>query len=121
MKKLFLLLLMVLFFIPKAWATDGGAIQSLEESPYGIGFKLKLVCTGSSVDGSLPAAQGIISSDYMAKIRLKYFLYEVRAYPTSSGTAPDAADVTVNMDGQDLLGGKGVNLIHATATYDNFP
>ena len=39
----------------------------------------------------------------------------------ASAKAPDAANVTVNQDGQDLLGGKGTNLIHATLTYDVFP
>jgi hypothetical protein len=39
----------------------------------------------------------------------------VRAYKTTGGTQPDAADVSVkDSHGTDLLGGKGVNLIPAT-------
>lgn len=46
----------------------------------------------------------------------------VEAFPTVGGTAPDAADVTVkDSDGLDLLGGGGVNLIHATAKYSTYP
>jgi len=45
----------------------------------------------------------------------------VEAYPTAGGTAPDAADVTVKQNGLDLLGGFGVNLIHATATKSTYP
>ena len=45
----------------------------------------------------------------------------VEAFPTVGGTAPDAADVTVKMNGLDLLGGNGVNLIHATSTLSTYP
>ena len=38
----------------------------------------------------------------------------VVAYPTPSGKAPDAADITVKQTGIDLLGAGGANLIHAT-------
>lgn len=46
----------------------------------------------------------------------------VEAFPTSGGTAPDAADVTVDdSDGLDLLNGNGVNLIHATDKKSTYP
>lgn len=49
-------------------------------------------------------------------------LKAVEAFPTSGGTAPDAADVTVkDSDGLDLLGGNGTNLIHATAKQSTYP
>lgn len=78
-----------------------------------------LACTGDAVNGSIPTIT--ISTATMALLAGKYYLYTVTAYPTPAGDAPDAADVTVLMLGQDLLGGKGVNLIHATATQDAFP
>jgi hypothetical protein len=52
----------------------------------------------------------------MALVLDKAALNSVVVYPTSGGTAPDAADVQVLMNGMDLLGGLGTNLIHATAT-----
>ena len=123
MKKLLLIAAIIAaILIPSLlWAADGTATQSAVRDASGSTVMIKLVCTGSTVDGSLPAAQGIISTANMALIIDKYFLYDVVAYPTSGGTAPDAADVTVSMNGQDLLGAKGVGLIHATATYDTFP
>ena len=66
----------------------------------------------------------IIKSDNMKLLlsgSFPYYLYWVVSYPTTGGTAPDAADVSILMNGEDLLGGKGVNLIHATATQDTFP
>ena len=80
---------------------------------------VRLACTGDSANGSIPTIT--ISTDTMNLVKGTHYLYQVKAYPTSGGTAPDAADVTVNMNGADLLGGKGVNLIHATATYDTLP
>jgi len=81
--------------------------------------------TGDSSDGSVP---DIDSDDYSSGGRTYtnlirgWYLYEVQAYPTSGGTAPDAADVCVlDADGLDLLGSvdgttayNGLNLIHAT-------
>ena len=78
---------------------------------------IRLVCTGDAINGSIPAITVNMNNISMGK----HYLYQVIAYPTTGGTAPDAADVTVTMAGQDLLGGKGVNLIHATATQDTFP
>ncbi len=78
---------------------------------------VKLVYTGDSGDGSVPK-QTVYSSDLAVQTGAIY-LYQVKTYP--GATAPDAADVTVKMDGMDLLGGKGVNLIHATSTQDTLP
>lgn len=50
------------------------------------------------------------------------FLRMAEAFPTSGGTAPDAADVTVSTaDGLDLLNAGGANLIHATDTQAIYP
>lgn len=120
MKKIFLIaaLIAALVLPAELWAA-GSCTETLHRYPDDGMIKVKLACTGSADDGSIPTIT--ISSASLAKINGKYYLYQVIAYPTSGGTAPDAADVTVNMLGQDLLGGKGVNLIHATATYDTFP
>lgn len=120
MKKWLLLLIVsaMLFLLPSlSMATAGSCTQTLTRISSDV-YKLSLVCTGDSTDGSLPT---VTLHSYYTTTLLGYYLYQVVAYPTSGGTAPDAADVTVNMAGQDLLGGKGVNLIHATATYDTLP
>jgi hypothetical protein len=66
----------------------------------------------------------------MSEISGKYYLYTVAAYPTSGGTAPDAADVFIlDAKGEDLLGSadagttakNGLNLIHATLKKTTFP
>jgi hypothetical protein len=57
------------------------------------------------------------------------YLYCITAYPTSGGTAPDAADVFIlNAQSEDLLGsadnstaGNGANLIHATLSRTTLP
>jgi len=80
---------------------------------------LKFVCTGDAANGSIPDTA--ISAAILAEIEGHYF-YTASAYPTAGGTAPDAADVQiVDANGEDLLGGKGINLIHATAKQTVFP
>jgi hypothetical protein len=79
---------------------------------------VELSCTGDSGDGSIPKQEDVFNAT-MAAATGAWYLYQVETRP--GATAPDAADVTVNMNGQDLLGGKGVNLIHASATYDTLP
>jgi hypothetical protein len=121
MKQKFLIiaLALALLFPSSLWAlTPGSCVQTETEYPWGD-VKVALVCTGSPDDGALPTQT--ITTATLGKITGKLYLYQVKAYPTSGGTAPDAADVAVLMDGMDLLGAKGVNLIHATATYDTFP
>jgi hypothetical protein len=50
------------------------------------------------------------------------YLRAVEAFPTSGGTAPDEADVTVkDSDGLDLLNAGGAALIHATAKKSVYP
>jgi hypothetical protein len=46
----------------------------------------------------------------------------IESLPTSGGTAPAAANVTVkNANGLDLLNGNGTSLIHATAAQAAYP
>lgn len=109
--------LAVMLMASTAWATAGSCTQTV--SSYSDMVKVKLVCTADSTNGTLPTQT--IATDTMTLLTGYYYLYTVSAYPTSGGTAPDAADVAVLMSGEDMLGGKGVNLIHATATYTTFP
>lgn len=82
--------------------------------------------TGDASGGTAP---NIDSDDYSSGGRTYtdlirgWYLYEVAAYPTSGGTAPDEAGICVlDADGLDLLGSvdggttpyKGLKLIHAT-------
>ena len=116
--KIFALILAgIMLMASNLWAA-GSCTESVEAWTGGF-VTVRLACTGDSANGSIPTIT--ISTDAMALIQGTHYLYQVKAYPTSGGTAPDAADVTVNMNGYDLLGGKGVNLIHATATYDTLP
>jgi len=119
MKKLTLIIALALaLMIPSSLWAAGSCVQT----PYaytGGGFKIQLVCTGDAANGSIPTQT--ITTAIMSVLEGVYYLYQVKVWPTSGGTAPDAADVAVLMEGVDLLGTKGVNLIHATATQDTFP
>ena len=120
MKKLLLIAaIIVALAIPGILWAAGSCTQTAVKDASSRYLTIKFVCTGDSANGSIPATA--ISSDNMGIILDKARLLYVTAYPTSGGTAPDAADVTLTMNGQDLLGGAGVNLIHATATQDTYP
>lgn len=97
----------------------GSCTETVVRDAAGSTVKVALACTGDAANGSIPTIT--LATATQALIKDKYYLYSVTAYPTPAGTAPDAADVTVLQNGQDMLGGKGVNLIHATATYDTAP
>jgi hypothetical protein len=116
MKKLLMIaaLIAALVMPEYLWAA-GSCVQTAVRDPAAPNMVLiKFVCTGDSGDGSIPNTD--VSAANMALILNKALLYSVTVYPTSGGTAPDAADVSVYQAGVDLLGAKGVNLIHATAT-----
>jgi len=120
MKRITFIIALALALLPSSlWAlTPGTCVQT----PYQISVVstlVRFVCTDSA-DGGGMATQTIPAAT-MAILDGNYFLYSVTAYPTSGGTAPDAADIAVLMNGEDLLGGKGANLIHATATQDTVP
>lgn len=118
MKKIILtIILAVMLMASNLWAA-GSCVESVKS--YTGGFVIvSFACTGDIANGSIPAKA--FSAEAMALIQGTHWLAQVKTYPTSGGTAPDAADVTVTMNGMDLLGGKGVNLIHATATQDTIP
>jgi len=118
MKKYIAIIITVIMLMASNLWAAGSCVESVEAWTGGF-VTVRLACTGDSANGSIPTIT--ISTDTMNLIKGTHYLYQVKAYPTSGGTAPDAADVTVLMNGADLLGGKGVNLIHATATYDTLP
>lgn len=101
-----------------AAATPGVCSQTYSQ-PTGGFVLVVFTCTGASDDGSIPTQT--ITPAIMALIKGTHYLYMVTTYRTPAGTAPDAADIAVLMSGMDLLGGKGTNLIHASATQDTFP
>ena len=63
------------------------------------------------------SSNGVTVSQYILGKRLN----AVEAFPTVGGVAPDAADITVKQNGLDILGGNGINLIHATDTKSTYP
>lgn len=119
MKKIFLSVLAFCLLIPSMLYAAGACSQT--SYSYTGGFvHVVLVCTGDASNGSIPDTA--ISTAIMNTLLGVTYLYIVSAYPTAGGTAPDAADVqVVDANGEDLLGGKGANLIHATAKQTVFP
>ena len=127
--------LLLLLASSGAYATAGSCIQTATQ--YGVSVSMptgnpmvlvKFVCTGSSVDGSIP--NQAITTANTSLLKGQYYLYTVSAYPTSGGPAPDAADVFVlDAAGEDLLGSadggitanKGANLIHASLKKTTLP
>jgi len=128
MKRSILAIILVLLLASTAWGlTPGSCVQSASEYSGGFVY-VKLACTGSPDDGAIPNTA--ISTDIMALVQGTHYLYTVAAYPTSGGTAPDAADVFIlDANGEDLLGSvdggttanKGLNLIHATLKKTTLP
>jgi len=123
MKKLFLIAALVAALVLPAelWAA-GSCSQALSRIGYqGMMKTVTFACTGDASDGSIPDTA--ISTANMAELGGMY-LYQVRAWPTAGGTAPDAADVFIldahsedylgSADGGTTAGTRGANLIHAT-------
>lgn len=118
MKKILIAIIpAIMLMAPNIYAA--GSCTETTKNYIGGATVISLACTGDASDGSIPIQT--ISTAALGLVQGTSYLYQVVAYPTSGGTAPDAADVTVTMNGQDLLGGKGVNLIHAANTQDTFP
>lgn len=117
--------LIVLFVCGNALAAGSVITQSQETTDSGmkaIIFTMTAAASGAYSD----TAMNQRSVDF---VKGMYF-YGVEAWPTSGGTAPDAADVLVfDKDGEDLLGSEdggttayqGLNLIHATRKYSCIP
>ncbi|MCK5610953.1 hypothetical protein KAR91_54275 [Candidatus Pacearchaeota archaeon] len=126
MKKLFLVLLAVLLVLPVGAYAAGDVTQGtvidvgevrLNSHPTRT---ITFLCVGDSGDGSIPNTDLTVANFEKVK---GWYLYEVEAYPTSGGPAPDAADVFILDENTiDLLesedGGTtayaGLTLIHAT-------
>ena len=113
----FLVLAFILIFVSIGLAA-GTVTESIHKYSDGNRIMVKMTCVASSSDGTLPdtafstAAMNILTGNYK--------LYSVMTYP--GGTAPtDATDLTLSMNGMDLLGAKGTNLIDATTTESTFP
>lgn len=121
MKRLFILFALALALLPSSlWAaTPGTCVQTAYQFASGGAQLVRFVCTDSADAGGM-ATQTVLNTA-TADLQTTRYLYTARAYPTAGGPAPDAADIAVLMNGQDLLGGKGVGLIHATASQDTFP
>lgn len=118
MKKIFIASLIIAFFLPVSALAAGSCTESVKQ--YTGGFvAISLACTGDATNGSVPNTS--LSASALALIQGTHYLFMVSAYPTSGGTAPDAADITILDGTYDVLGGKGVNLIHATARQDTYP
>jgi hypothetical protein len=86
-----------------------------------VGNTMKVVAItykGDSSTGSVPAVT--LSSTAMAEVK-GYFLYSVRAYPVSDGTAPDPAKVAVKNPRKDLLGDQGDGLVPASGENEMVP
>lgn len=115
----FITVLLLLVMSATAYAAGTVTVSGSWQDRYGTQmYVVKFVCTGDAANGSIPTTT--IPDSIMSEIK-GMFLYIVSAYPTAGGTAPDAADITV-LDGTfDVLGAKGVNLIHATARQDVYP
>jgi len=118
MKKYIAIIITVIMLMASNLWAAGSVTQTLSDTANPIMKSLKFACTGDAADGSIPNTN--ISADIMAAIE-GFFVYTISAYPTSGGTAPDAADVTILQGTFDILGGKGVNLIHATLRQDVYP
>lgn len=131
MKKMIIVfaLALALLFPSSLWAAAAGSVtQTPELFSNGSAFRVTFVCIGSADDGSIPNTA--IATDTITALKGTYYLYTVSAYPTSGGTAPDAADVFIlDANNEDLLGSadggttakNGLNLIHATLKKTTVP
>lgn len=124
MKRIIGLVLAILLISSTCFAAGSVTQQAVKVGPGRM--NIILTCTGDADNGSIPATD--LKAEYIKMLKDgNYALIDVIALPTPGGTAPDAADVTVKAKNyktysstvapavaRDLLGGAGVNLIHAT-------
>lgn len=116
MRKLLLAVLFILALCVNAYATVGVCTQSIVENSL-TNKVLRFTCVGGTGGDA-----GSVANVVLSGISKGMYLYYVEAYPTSGGTAPDAADVLItDVSGLDLMGGYGANLIHATLTKASEP
>jgi hypothetical protein len=109
MKKI---LISVVTFLIIAPTVCFGAAITCTQVPLRLGNPAPIIitmeCTGGTDDTTIS-----FNTENNALVLGKK-LMAVSAFVTAGGDQPDAADVTVNCRGLDLLGGKGANLIPAT-------
>ena len=88
---------------------------------------LTFICVGDSGNGSVP---NTTTNTKNTGFITGWYLYKVEVFPTSGGTAPDAADLMIyDADGLDLLGSEdggttafaGLTLVHATLKRATLP
>lgn len=125
MRKLILFLCFVFLLIPTLLFAAGASVTQTQtvvrnSDGYPVSQTLTFICTGDNATGAI--ANTDTSSANTALIT-GWYLVSVDAYPTSGGTAPDAADVMIyDANSLDLLGSEdggttayaGLTLLHAT-------
>ena len=92
----------------------GTVVETRTYLDHGKKIQVELYCVGDASNGSIPntAITGLEG----------FYIYSAEAWPKAGGTAPDAADVTLtDVELEDVLGGNGVGLIHATAKQSTLP
>lgn len=131
-KLLFLILALALIFPSTVFALVGSCAQTKgairNDGNQIMAKTITWVCTGHSSGGAIP---DIDTSAANTKWIKGWYLYSIEAFPTSGGTAPDAASVLIGTtSGLDLLGAEdgitetayaGLNLIHATSPRITLP
>jgi len=126
MKKVFALIVCLAILIPSIAFSAGTVTVTRKSVIPNFIEQIIFTCTGDSSDGSIPNTS-FTQQDLRHVIGM--YLYAVTAYPTSGGTAPDAADVFIlNAQNEDLLGSadnstaaNGANLIHASLGRTTLP
>jgi len=119
MKTMFVFIV-ILLFAHSAFAAVGtvtGAatvVKKIAGQPAVV--KVVLTCTGGTAGeaGTYPATVINTLSGVSSTTLLGLNLHYIQVYP--GGTAPvDASDMTITMDGVDILGGRGTDLIDNTS------
>jgi hypothetical protein len=136
MKKLFVIIVLCLLLVSpvNVFAAAGTVIQGsvvdvgedrLNSNPIRT---ITFLCTHGEANAAGDIPNTVLSARNFEKVQ-GWCFRGVEAYPTSGGTAPDAASVLVyDAQGMDLLGSEdgatayaGLNLVHATLKKRCFP
>lgn len=119
MKKI-LYLTLVLYLLSSVAALAAGVVSQMPATISDNTRTITFTCIADSAAATIPNTDTNSSNTAFIK---GWYLYSVEAFPTTGGTAPDAADVMIyDADGLDLLGSEdggttayaGLALIHAT-------
>ncbi len=124
MKKYLILIALLLLVPVSVFATGSSITQTVnyvrDENNHVSARTLTFIITGDGTNGSIANTDTSAANTLLI---VGWRLVQVEAFPTSGGTAPDAADVMIyTSNGRDLLGSEdggttayqGLNLIHAT-------